>query len=424
MRELSAMIFRCCVATGMVLAGWAGYQAAAGVDPQLGGKARGDTPSKPAGRGAMAASTGLAADLADLSKRMDDEKLRPHQAWAAIKDLPAERILEELLPLTKDMSSSLGEFHMMMLFRWAQLEPHAAMDYAECFPNLLDAGPARATVFTSWWKSDPTGAYQWALSEPAAKRQRLGWVVSVLKKEAADMPLRRAKEQGQDALEAMALDLVRTASDQAAMDRLMDSAGSPETRETLRQAVLARDLKMAPPDGTPDDLFAETHGNNALSLQDALEKLVAAELSPEDTNRILNRKLPEWSRIRGEEVMTWLVEQEGFGASERQRDCLNQWFFARPEEATEWLFAEGEAGSLYEGIASTARRIHAAVENGTLYRVNEGDKTEEMASAILSRWASFDPAAVERWRQGGRRGDLRASGGIQTDRFQFESEGF
>jgi hypothetical protein len=247
----------------------------------------------------------------------------------------------------------------------------------------------------------------------------------VLKKEAGDMPLQRAKEQGHDALEAMALDLVRTASDQAAMDRLMDSAGSPEIRETLRQAVLAKDLRIAPPAGTPDALFAETPGNNAeLSLHDALEKLDAAELSPEDTNRILNRKLPEWSRIRGEEVMTWLVEQEGFGASERQRDCLNQWFFARPEEATEWLFAEGEVGSLYEGIASTAKRIHAAVENGTLYRLSEGDKTEEMASAILSRWASFDPAAVKRWRQGGQREHLRVSGGIQTDRFQFESEGF
>lgn len=417
------MIFRCCVATGMVLAGCAGYQAAAGDDSQLGRTARGDTPRKAAGRAPMAAST--AADLAELSKRMDDGKLRPHQAWAAIKDLPAERILEELLPLAKDMSSSLGEFHMMMLFRWAQLEPHAAMDYAECFPNLLDVGPARATVFTSWWKRDPTGAYQWALSDPAAKRERLEWVVSAMIGEAGDMPLQRAREQGRDALDAMALRLVPPASDQAGMDRLMASAGSPEIKEALKRAAFAMNLKMAEPPAGGEDPFAESPANNAaLSLQDALAKLDAAELSPGDVDQILNRKLPEWSRTRGKEVMSWLVEQEGFGASERQRDCLNQWFFEQPDEAAQWLLSQGNASGLYEGVAATARRMQDALEIGASRAIQGGGKNQEALAAVLSRWESFDPAAVERWKLDIRREDLRASGGIQPDGFDFEGEGY
>lgn len=409
----------------MVLAGWAGYEVAAGDGLEADGNAGEGAPGKVAGRAPMEITTRSAADLADLAKRMDEEELRAHEAWAVIKDLPAERLREELLPLAKDMNSSLGEFHMMMLFRWAQLEPHAAMDYAECFPNLLDVGPCRVTAFTSWWKKDSSGAYQWALSDPAAKKERLEWVVSVLKKEAGDMALQRAKEQGRDALDAMAFDLIPPEWDQVAMGRLMESAGSPEVRDALKRAAFDRDLEMADPPGSTEDPFAEGPGSNAASsLQEALAKLDAAELSPGDVGQILDRKLPEWSRTRGKEVMSWLVQQEGLGASERQRDCLNQWFFEQPDEAAEWLLAQGSASGLYEGVASTARRMQAALEVGASGAIRGGGDNQAALAAVLARWESFDPDAVERWKQGGRREDLRASGGIQPERFNFESEGF
>ncbi|MCW1916706.1 hypothetical protein OJ996_24175 [Luteolibacter sp. GHJ8] len=425
MRSLSSVIFRCCVAGGMVFAGWAGYHVAARNGPEAVGNEGIEAPGKVAGRVPREVSTGTVANLADLAKRMDDEELRAHEAWTAIKDLPAERIREELLPLAKDMSSSLGEFHMMMLFRWAQLEPHAAMDYAECFPNLLDVGPCRVTAFTSWWKKDPAGAYQWAISDPAAQKERLEWVVSVLKKEAGDMALQRAREQGRDALDAMAFDLVPPASDQVAMDRLMESAGSHEVRDALKRAAFAKDLEMADPPGTIEDPFAESPGSNAArSLHDALARLDDAELPPGDVDQILDRKLPEWSRTRGQEVMSWLVGQEGFGASERQRNCLNQWFFEQPDEAAEWLLAQGNASGLYEGVASTARRMQAALEVGASRAIRGGGDNQAALAAVLARWESFDPAAVERWRLGIRSEDLRASGGIQPDRFNFESEGF
>jgi hypothetical protein len=419
------MTFRCFVAGGMVLAGWAGYEVAAGNGLKADENAGGGVPGKVAGRAPMENSGRSVADLAGLAKRMDDEELRAHEAWAAIKELPAERIREELLPLAKDVSSSLGEFHMMMLFRWAQLEPQAAMDYAECFPNPLDVGPCRATAFTSWWKKDASGAYQWAISDPAAQKERLEWVVSVLKREAGDRALQRAREQGPDALDAMALDLLPPASDQAGMDRMMESAGTPELKNALRRAAFTRDLKIANPPGAVEDPFAEDSGSNAaLSLQDALERLGAEELPPGDVNRILDRKLPEWSRTRGQEVMSWLVGQEGFGASERQRNCLNQWFFEQPDEAAEWLLAQGNASGLYEGVASTARRMQAALEVGASRAIRGGGDNQEALAAVLARWESFDPAAVERWRLGIRSEDLRASGGIQPDRFNFESEGF
>lgn len=369
----------------------------------------------------------LPADLADLAKQFDEGKLRAHRAWAAIRDLPVEEIRKVLLPLVKDSNSSLDKFHGMMLFRWAQLDPRAAMDYAENFPGLLDFNPNRATVFTAWWKRDSAGAYQWALSDPAAKQERLLWIVAVLKKEAGEIALQRAKEQGPDALEAMAADLVLSSSDQAALDRLLASADSAEIKSALRDAILAKDLKISQPAEAEadDDPFAESPDRSqAGSLQDALAKLDAANLPPEDADRILGQKLPEWSRTRGREVMTWLVSREGLSGNDRQRDCLNQWFCGHPDEAAEWLLSQGNEDKLYEGVASTARRVKAAFEIGAARGFGGGGDYENALAAVLTKWATFDPAAVERWKQGGQSADLRVSGGVQTERFNFEGEGF
>ncbi len=423
--NLSTLSFRCGLVAAMTVAAWTGYWVAS-VDGLPGGRPAMDSaPAKAATRILVEDAAVLPPDLAELAKQFDEEKLRAHQAWAAIRDLPVEEIRKVLLPLVKDANSSLDRFHGMMLFRWAQLDPRAAMDYAENFPGLLDFNPNRATVFTAWWTRDPAGAYQWALSDPAAKQERLAWVVAVLRKEAGEMQLQRAKEQGRDALEAMAADLVLSASDQAALDRLLASADSAEIKAALGNAILAKDLKISPPAEAEDDPFAESpERSQAGSLHDALAKLDAANLSPEDADRILNQKLPEWSRTRGREVMTWLVSREGLSGNDRQRDCLNQWFCGHPDEAAEWLLSQGNEGNLYEGVASTARRVKAAFEVGAVRGFGGERGYESELAAVLTKWATFDPAAVERWKQGRQSDDLRVSGGVQTERFNFEGEGY
>jgi hypothetical protein len=348
--------------------------------------------------------------LAELVRLADSGKLSKLEVWEQLERCSAAEIKAELLPLLTGVVKFGAVIHTreLLLFRWGQLEPREAMEFAKSFtPEELLADQYIATVFTAWWTRDPEAACHWAVNSTVFNQPGSGpaWVYAILRKEEPGAAVRRAAELGPEILNYTAIRLMDSwnaaAEGQDFMSFIRD-LDSPACEAAAVRAIRLQELK-------PDD--EESSGPH--TWQAALQKLGEMNLPVAEAEDLRDSMALDWAFTYPVEILKWSVSQEGVNGSRLQQQCMRYWEADEEKEelAPEWLKSQANPGSLY--AVSASLRVRMMVLDRMFHRTEDVEQAERDLNRLLDDWGQVDPDGVARWKESSDAERLDLAGGYQ-----------
>ncbi|WP_367873943.1 hypothetical protein [Luteolibacter sp. Populi] len=374
--------------------GWLGYRAGIGPDQAEAMWAARDRPA--ATRQGLSKGGDRASARKSATALLQDFKARDPgcnnplvqlEGWESVRAFTAEQCLEGLKVTGEEMDpTSRTPWAGMLYFRWAELDPDAAMERALRLPEGHNHDFAQS-VLSAWFKNDPEAAYRWCKSEPKRAERLSGsnMMGAMLLSEPSQSAMAKA-----------------TLLDKMTRYRVFGDAGTLAGRDTpeARQAFLQSLGKYGDEDRQLA-LKALLRSWGASEAREVLERW--DEFGYHDPNPSFPEKdsiLRRWGSREPEQALAWTEEIPQAAGQPQQLDIYKRWVDSDPEAAARWLEGRDNAG---EYAALLVKQFHSATLKGTVSRSatqQVRQSREEAQRRHYQLWARQQPQAAAEWLNG------------------------
>lgn len=242
-------------------------------------------------------------------------------SWEIIRDLGVSDVrgmLHELEARNKDAD---GNWQMGMLyFRWAQLDPTAALQAA----TTDHQGNFANDALGAWMKANPDAAFRWAESSEKFNEEQpqAAWMAKFL----ADLP----------PSEALAKARAYSEKTRAATLKLIsqNQAETPEGREAFLAEIVRGDLPEAEKTAAMNSFFKSWGARDAVA---ALDQVATLSIASKQQTELHQQILGTWGRNHPEAALTWMIGKSDALPVPKQLIHFRQWTQAAPQQAAAWL---------------------------------------------------------------------------------------
>lgn len=307
------------------------------------------------------------------------------QCWEVIRGFTVDDVKAYLAELPGNSREQANYVLTGMLFyRWAQMDPEAAMREALQSPYSKDSNSTQSVV-VAWAGRDLDGIMHWAAANGSdfSKLAAASAVGRLLALQDPGTALVRATAECPSAVDGVLLTLTRQLSgDEESRRKLFALLASRENpRERARYlSQLAWTLAYAGPDA-PLEAVAELEASGVLSDQvDFFRKEVEGHAARQNPQEALERMLLPNSVI----------------PRERQLSAYASWVTSQPDKAIAWAESRGKVDFIAETVKKQAVQ---RIASGWQPSSGEISPWERPTFNQFNTWRKHEPAAAEAWLQ-------------------------
>ncbi|MES2921228.1 MAG: hypothetical protein V4819_06770 [Verrucomicrobiota bacterium] len=324
--------------------------------------------------------------LRSLRVRSDRSHAAMIESWRIVRDFSADEIRQALadLPPNHDENTTGGLLTAMLYYRWAEIDPQAAL---ESTIQRDDATTVFGAAMTAWMNRDPEAAYRWAKSKPELAGKATLYTRIVARALSNDTP-------------AGTLDKVSTEDD--AIRRAVSNvlAGKMSATPEGRAAFLAELAKRG-----PDHL---TTGKNQLlsawgrdDPKGALEGMTGLGLDPFEAAVKREAILSSWARLDPALALAWMAGKPDAMPLEKRTQIFTTWANEDPAAAFEHFDTLGSEPGFGEAVMAKLLLAHGhATLNPSAGSGPWIERNRSNLQTCYRRWVAQAPAAAAIWQDG------------------------
>jgi hypothetical protein len=308
------------------------------------------------------------------------------QCWEIIRGFTVEDVQAYLAEIPDGLKRPVNQVLISMLFyRWAQMDPEAAMNAATQLPHAENRDMLYI-VAVPWMQRDVEGAMRWA------KASKSGYVKSVIGNDVGRMmvmqdpetALARAKAEFPDAERAVVHNLFE------------QLRGSKESRRKLFEIFAS----IKDPQLKSRCLGELTRSFNGGDRDEALAVVAEVEesgLLSEQQVETFRREVSFYAmRDRPQERLEWLMRPESNAQAETQLNAYSNWAASNPAEAIEWAKKNDKIDFLGETVK---RMTYAQIRAGWQPTDDSRQHWEDTTHRQFNSWQAYQPEAAGAWLQ-------------------------
>ncbi len=308
------------------------------------------------------------------------------ESWRIVRNFSTDEIRQALagIPPSHEENISDGMLTAMLHYRWAEMDPQAAL---ESSIQRDEATTVFEAAMTAWMNRDPEAAYRWAKSKPelADKANTYNRIMArALSRATLVDALGKASAEG---------DAIRKSVGNAL-------AGTMSATPEGRAAFLAELAKRG-----PDELAAgKIQLFTAWGRDDpkgALEGMAELGLDPNEAEAKRQTILSSWARLDPALALAWMAGKPDVLPLEKRTQVFTTWASQDPAAAFEHFDTLGGEPGFGEAVMA---KMLLATGHATLKPfVGSGSWIERNRSNLQTsyrRWAAQAPEAAARWQEG------------------------
>lgn len=300
-------------------------------------------------------------------------------AWDEIRGFDLPQVKEALRiagdPLEEGLENTVA---CMLLSRWAELEPEAALASLVGGKSGNSQDILLAGALGVWMEKDPDAAYRWAKDHPEnynSFRPDFMRATAMLAE-----PPEVALEKSMRMPASVRLELV------SILARSMNQ--SAEERE--RCFVMLAEMGEAERERAAQAMVASSRGGSAVA---SLEMMETLPMSPETLERERGKSLDAFSRREPAEAVAWLDAHPEIGSAKERGVAFHRWNERDETAAAAWLDRQENPASVLAAAVTGVNLEILADRFGQSWRSRQGGRLRD----YYERWQKLDPAAAERW---------------------------
>jgi len=308
------------------------------------------------------------------------------ESWEIIRAFTVDDIQAALAEIPDGLRRPANQVLVSMLFyRWAQMDPQAAMTAARQ-PPYSEVRDTPYIILLPWIQSDPDGLIRWVKSSQddllrnmAAHNIAQHWVATD-----PDHALARAKAEFPEAEHSVVLTLTRhlsgTKESRQKLFQMLASTG--DTR--LQQRCLSQ-LRWC---------FQDQDPAVALAVAD---EVAASGLVPDRAEPFRKELTHIAMQERPQERLEWLMKPESQSDPDSRQNAYTSWAAEHPAEAIAWIQQNDQVDFLADTVKRiTYHQLRAGWHPGDAAR---DGRWENSTHRQFLAWRAQQPAAAQEWLQ-------------------------
>lgn len=307
------------------------------------------------------------------------------QCWEIIRGFTVEDVQAYLAEIPDGLKRPVNHVLLSMLFyRWAQMDPEAAMA-AATQPPYAEKREMLYQVVVPWLQRDMEGAMRWAKTKGSnnAKSVIGNDVGRLLVMQDPQTALARAKAEFPEAVNSVLLTLTEQMGGKKESRRklfeLLAGLDDPRmTRRCLSQLTWS---------------FNEGDANEALA---AVADLEESGLFPDQVETFRRETTFYAMRDRPQERLELLMRPESKAQADTQLSAYSNWAASHPAEAIEWATKNGKV----DFIAETVKQMtYGQIRADWQPTEDSRERWENTTHRQFNSWREHQPEAADAWLQ-------------------------
>ncbi|QJE94310.1 hypothetical protein [Luteolibacter luteus] len=315
--------------------------------------------------------------MAETTKAPQHATLIP--AWDKIRGFDLAQ-LDEAMLIAGDPLEGSGRnvVAVMLLSRWAQLDPQAALASIAEREESSVKEVVLGGVLGTWMENDPDAAYQWA----TANVKKSPWLrpeslrATAMLADPAEVALEKSKRMPEgvrrELIGILARSMAGSAEERERCFAMLEGMSSSE-RSVAAQAMMRATASSSP--------------------QAALELMESLPLEPQALAAERSASLQRFSGEKPAEAVAWLEAHPDAGNEKERGIAFNRWIERDEAAATEWLDAHENPRRVLADAVTGVNLEMLANRSGEDWRNHQGKRLR----SFYDRWEKQDPDAAARW---------------------------
>ena len=304
------------------------------------------------------------------------------EAWSIIRGMTMDEVEEALANARSQPDAGQSELQTMMLyFRWAQLDPEAAIHASMTDRNPGFEAAVMDAALTAWMKRDPEAAYRFAVDNKDLSEVAPMMLARLLVGGGMTTALEKADQLGGELRKRVLKEFATAAgSDEESRRAFLDGLARHGTEQERVYAASALVLR-----------WSESDPGAALTATGELEAA-----SKSQSSDIFRR----WMQRDPSAAIVWSVEHPGVLADATRVTAYQRLTSDNPEQAAVALAVlEKEPGFL----ASAVKRLQSTYDREGWSPYGNDTRLLAVTTTALrthfQRWQELDPAAASAWKE-------------------------
>ncbi|RYG31901.1 MAG: hypothetical protein EON93_12165 [Burkholderiales bacterium] len=307
------------------------------------------------------------------------------QCWEIVRGFTAEAVQAFLAEIPDGLKRPVNYGLVNMLFfRWAQVDPEAAMQVA-MQPPYAEGREAKLIVATAWIERDMEGALKWvkANGDDTLKRFIESTAGQMMAKQDPEGALARAKTESGDTLRGVLFTLGR------------QMGGSTESRRKYFEMLASVDDENLRRQSLYQLMWHYVEGDRETALT-AVEELEESGLLPDQLETFRSEVLRTTMHDRPEDQLEVLMNPEKNAQPEAQINAYGAWAARKPEEAIEWATQHGKVDFISTIVK---RQSYDAIRSG--WQPGDPNRFQSPSGLRLQidAWKQQQPNEADAWLQ-------------------------
>lgn len=375
--------YLCFLASGAVLSGWAGSlihsRGARPGDARIEKQEaklvaeRGQLQARPAERD-------FATLMRDIIREFpkSPENATHFEAWDQIRGFSLKQVMEGLQiagdPLQEDPPNMVA---CMLLARWAELEPEAALQSLAASKSNNKQGLVLSLI-GAWVQRDPDGATRWAQAHPEeieiSRIHRMRAATLLEKPVAAALAEARGMpdEVRRHVVSILARSMLESDEDRARCFKLLEAMEDGDRSHAA--ATMAETMTRR-------------------SAREGLDLLETLPMSEEAREKARSRAVQAYTTQKPAEALVWLESQPKLGSIQDRGKALNSWSGQDAAAAEVWLDRQPNAAPILAAALDVGKLTLLSGHAHESVRANQGKSMR----SYFTRWQNLDAEAAARW---------------------------
>ena len=328
------------------------------------------------------------AKLHELRHRAGRSQPTPRemqQCWEIVRGFSAEDVQAFLAEIPDGLKRPVNYGLVNMLFfRWAQVDPEAAMTAARQ-PPYEDGRETKLIVASAWIERDMEGALRWAKANDDDRLKSFieGTAGQMMAKQDPENALARAKGESRDILRGVLSVLGE------------QMAGSKESRRKYFEMLASVDDPNIKRQSLNQLMWHYLDGDRGAALL-AVEELDESGLLPEQLEGFRSEVLRTMMDDRPEDRLEVLMSPEMNATPEAQFNAYATWVWREPGEAAKWATEHGKVDFISETVK---RQAYSQISSG--WQPGDPNRAEWSNGLRLQidAWKKQQPEAADAWLQ-------------------------
>ena len=304
------------------------------------------------------------------------------EAWSIIRGMTMGEVNEALADARSQPDAGQSDLQIMMLyFRWAQLDPEAAIEASLADRNPGFEAAVMNAALTAWMKRDPEAAYRFAVNNKDLAEAAPIMLARLLVGGDMSTALEKADQLGGDLRKRVIKEFATAGgSDEASRRAFLEELVRHGTEQERTDAASALVLR-----------WSENDPGAALTATGELEAA-----SKSQSSEIFRR----WMQRDPSAAMVWSVEHPGV-LDDAARVTQYERLTARdPAKAAEALvILETQPGFMEEAV----KKLQVSYDREGWTPYGNDSKRQALTTKALrthfQRWQELDPMAASAWKE-------------------------